>query len=456
MQTKKKFNILIDNISRDERQLNIAFSWLLLLRWGALICQAFIVLAVILLTEINPPILILIAIFVFCSGSNIAFHFLFHKKNRIIPAWLFAQVMALDILLLTVLLYFTGGAMNPFTFLFLIHVCLGAILMQSPWAWALAIYTTLCYGILFFLPEPVVTSDLINLEGPVSICHADTIGSFLTNNNLSLHLQGMWLAFAVTVFFVVFFVNKIQKDLDNNLKTLTDLETEKSKSEKLASLATLSAGAAHEFSTPLATIAIASGEMLKTLKEQNGDPELIADTRLIREQVDKCREILYQMSADAGEHLAESLKNFTINELFAKVFGGFPEENRKQIRLDCDIMEFPIRMPYRTLYRIIRGLIKNAIDASASEHPVFVTCRKDEHYLYIKIRDLGHGMDEETLFRAIDPFFTTKETGKGLGLGLFLAESAAERFGGKLTLTSFPEQGTTAVISFSLKQIHSS
>ena len=61
-----------------------------------------------------------------------------------------------------------------------------------------------------------------------------------------------------------------------------------------------------------------------------------------------------------------------------------------------------------------------------------VTCSKDDRYLYIEVRDQGQGMDEETLNRAIEPFFTTKEPGKGLGLGLFLAESAAERLGGLL------------------------
>jgi two-component system sensor histidine kinase RegB len=111
-------------------------------------------------------------------------------------------------------------------------------------------------------------------------------------------------------------------------------------------------------------------------------------------------------------------------------------------------------MPFRTLERIIRGLIKNALDASYRDHPVFVSCKKDEEFLFFKIRDMGEGMNEETLTRAIEPFYTTKEAGKGLGLGLFLAESAAERFGGELKLTSSPGGGTTAIISFSLKQIN--
>ncbi len=452
MQTGKKFNILIESIGKDKVQSSIAFSRLLLLRWGALACQSFIVLAVIFLTEIKPPLLIIFVIIFFGAGSNLCFHHIFLKKNRIIPGWLFAQVMSLDILLLTVLLYYTGGAMNPFTFLFLIHACLGAILMRPFWAWSLAFYTISCYGILFFLPEPAITSELVTQEGPKIICQVNPDDM---HSQMSLHLQGMWFAFAITVFFVVFFVNKIQKDLEDHLKTVSALEIEKTKSEKLASLATLAAGAAHEFSTPLATIAIASGEMLDTMEDEETNPELISDTKLIRTQVERCREILYQMSADAGEHLAEALRDFTIEELFSEVLALFPEDKLRQIRVECELKQFSIRMPFRTLKRIIRGLIKNALDASGPDHPVFVSCKKDEGFLQIKIRDLGTGMDKETLSRAIEPFFTTKDIGKGLGLGLFLAESAAERFGGTLKLSSSPGSGTTAVISFSLKQIKS-
>ena len=428
-----------------------------MLRWGAFICQALIVVAVILFFEMKPPLLILIAIVTFGGGSNLGFHFLYLKKNRNIPEWLFAQVMFLDIILLTTLLHFTSGPMNPFTFLFLIHVCLGAIIMRSQWSWALAVFTTFCYAVLFLLPEPFVSADVINTaNGPVSICSSNTGNSSIFNNYMNLHLQGMWLAFTITVFFVVFFLNKIQKDLEEHQKTIVDLEMKKNKSEKLASLANLAAGAAHEFSTPLSTIAVASGEMFATMKKQDLDPELISDTKLIREQVGICREILYHMSADAGEHLAESLLDFTIGQLCTDVLGWFPENIQQRIRVDCTIKYKSVRMPYRTLKRIIRGIIKNAIDASEPDTPVFVTCRKDENYLYFKIQDLGHGMDEQTLSHAIEPFYTTKEPGKGLGLGLFLAESAAERFGGELKISSEAGHGTTVIISFSLKQIQSS
>lgn len=454
LNSQDKNRILIDSIGRDDTQSTIAFSRILLLRWGAMVCQIILVTAVHLFYEIITPLPILILIIGFGGGSNLAFYYLFKKRNRSIPGRLFALVMFLDIVLLTALLHYTGGPMNPFTFLFLIHISLAAILMRPFWAWTLAVFTTLCYASLFYLQRYFSTAEFTAIpEQTASVCRINQQLGFFSNNEMALHLQGMWLAFAITVFFVVFFINKIQKDLEDHQKTLNELVLERNRSEKLASLATLAAGAAHEFSTPLATIAVASGEMLAALKEQSADPELIDDARLIREQVERCREILYQMSADAGEHLAEALRTFTVGELCREIIDWFAPANRMRIEIQCDLMEMSIRMPFRTVKRIISGLIKNGLEASDDTDSIVVDCRRDADFLYFEVRDRGKGMDNETLARAVEPFFTTKEPGKGLGLGLFLTKSAAERFGGSLDLESAPGQGTRATLSFSLQQI---
>jgi two-component system sensor histidine kinase RegB len=111
-------------------------------------------------------------------------------------------------------------------------------------------------------------------------------------------------------------------------------------------------------------------------------------------------------------------------------------------------------MPLRTLRRIVRGLIKNALDAAPSA-PVLVECRQDATRLYIEITDNGAGMPPEIAARAAEPFFTTKEPGKGLGLGLFLAKSTAERFGGGLSLISQPGKGSKVTLFFAMEQIKS-
>jgi two-component system sensor histidine kinase RegB len=270
---------------------------------------------------------------------------------------------------------------------------------------------------------------------------------------MKLHLKGMLLAFAITAFFIVFFIGKIQKALEEHQQTLVSLEEERARSEKLSSLATLSAGAAHEFSTPLSTIAVAAGEMLHQLKEGNSDQELVDDARLIKDQVNTCKDILYQMAADAGEHMGEGLEKCEVSDVVLKIINEFSEADQARIQVANEAVDIAILAPLRTLVRTVKGLIKNGMDASQGTSPVFLKCFYDESFLYFQVEDQGCGMDEESMNRAREPFFTTKEQGKGLGLGLFLAQNVAEQLGGELTISSGKLDGSVVTISFSLTHI---
>jgi len=427
--------------SNNSVSAKIAFAWLLHLRWGAVTAQVLLVLITLFFLEITLPYRIISGILAFEIITNFLFGFL-KKKQTAIADRIFALVMFLDIVLLTGLIYYSGGPMNPFTFLYLVHITLGAILMPPFWSWSLAFFTTGCYATLFFLPAGASLNQS---------CHSEPA---IVSDPLNIHLQGMWVAFAVTALFIVFFVSRIQLALARHQKTLADLQEEKTKSEKMASLATLAAGAAHEFSTPLSTIAVVAGEMLHTLKKNNGEDhrELLADVTLIRDQVTRCKDILFHMAADAGEHMGEAFTDFSIDEFMENLINTLPDPLKNQVHYSDKTCGLCVRMPLRTLRRIVRGVIKNAIDA-APNSPVQVECRQDATRLYIEVTDNGSGMDPDTAARATEPFFTTKEPGKGLGLGLFLAKSAAERFGGGLTLISEPGKGSKVTIFFALQQI---
>jgi two-component system sensor histidine kinase RegB len=130
-----------------------------------------------------------------------------------------------------------------------------------------------------------------------------------------------------------------------------------------------------------------------------------------------------------------------------------PPENVGQIVINNTIGDFNMMVPSRTIKRAVKGLLKNAIDASADGSPITLTCRKDSEFLFFEVKDEGEGMDSETLLKACEPFYTTKAPGKGLGLGLYLAKSVAEKFGGDLRLVSQKRQGTTVVLSLGLKYI---
>jgi two-component system sensor histidine kinase RegB len=92
----------------------------------------------------------------------------------------------------------------------------------------------------------------------------------------------------------------------------------------------------------------------------------------------------------------------------------------------------------------LRGLLDNACDASAVESAVAMRVGHDRGDCRIEVRDSGAGMSHEVLARAGEPFFTTKDPGKGMGLGLFLAHALADRLGGRLELDSMPGRGTVA------------
>ena len=442
-----------------ETTTNIAFSWLLRLRWGAVLCQALLILIAYLFLRIAIPVPIVSIILLFQGASNLYFSRLVQRKN-LIPEWLFGLVMFLDVFFLTALIFYTGGPMNPFTFLYLVHIVIGALLMHPSWSWSLALFTVLCYAALFVVDPITLGQSILGQAGGIlglvqnqEACHTEIQELTILSGHMQLHLQGMLLAFAITAFFIVFFVGRIQKALEEHQQTLDTLDEEKAKSERLASLATLAAGATHEFATPLSTIAVAAGEMLHELKDVENNQELLEDAKLIRDQVAACKEILFQMAADAGEHLGEPLDEYTTVEIIDRILQNIPPEDHDRILINNEAATLSFLVPIRTLVRSIKGLINNSLDASGADSPVKVRCHSDNKFLYFEIQDQGTGMDQTVLAKAHEPFFTSKGPGKGMGLGLFLAQNVAESYDGELRISSVPGQGTTATISLALQQI---
>ena len=240
--------------------------------------------------------------------------------------------------------------------------------------------------------------------------------------------------------------------MEDHQQTLARLEEEKRRSEKMASLATLAAGAAHEFSTPLSTIAIAAGEIANGLDENKDDPELIDDISLIRSEVKKCSDILRQLSADAGQHLGETFIPVSLSKIVDTVSREFSNDTGRDVLIDLDSDDLTIKIPFKTWVRTIKGLFKNAHDAcpdGAIRGRIF----SDDKYLSFEVQDEGEGMPEEKISRSTDPFFTTKDPGQGLGLGLFLARSLAERFGGDLLIESGEGKGSTVTFRVSIEKV---
>ncbi len=399
-------------------RINIA--WLIRLRWAVVAGQLVTVVVAKWVMGVHLPLAWLLSLIGVEAVTNIGCVVRARNEPPVTLHFLGA-VMALDVLLFTGLLYFTGGPANPFSFLYLVYLAAAALLLSPAWTWALAGLSLACSAVLFLEPH----------ELHVGHTHAE---------HMRIHLQGMWVALGVASAFIVYFLMRVTRALSAREQELAQARQAALRQERLASLATLAAGAAHELATPLATIATVA----KELERQLGDASESArdDMRLIRGQVDRCRAILDQMSADSGEATGEALTDVTVEALLAAATVGV--RPAPAVRVETDEGRQVMRVPERAVAQAIRGIIVNAQDASAADADVVVRARVDGGVLRVEVQDRGAGMAADVLARAGEPFFTTKEPGRGMGLGLFLTRAVLERVGGELVLDSKPGTGTVA------------
>jgi two-component system sensor histidine kinase RegB len=416
----------------DEAQSELARTnlyWLLRLRWGAVFGQLVTILAVKYAMNVALPLAPLLAIVGVEALSN-AVSYGRSPARPVTPAVL-GGLMALDVVLLSGLLYFTGGPNNPFSFLFLVPISLATLILTAAWTWALVLLSLACSAVLFAWNVPLEL-------GPSHAAH------------MTLHLRGMWVAFGVSSAFIVYFLRRIRRALARREAELTASRSLAARRERLASLATLAAGAAHELSTPLSTIAVVAKELERAVDGGTAPAGIAEDVHLVRAEVERCRAILQRLSADAGEVMGEAFVSVPVDELVRRALARL--EPRPEVRADVDpgVRGLALQIPPRAVEQALHGVLRNAQDASPADTPVAFAVARVGDLVEFTVRDRGAGMPADVLARVGEPFFTTKPAGRGMGLGVFLARAVVERLGGAVTLDSAPRVGTTARISVPL------
>jgi len=406
----------------------IGLAWLVRLRWLAIAGQLLIVALAALALRVSLPLPLVGGLISITALSNLALTAWLRKAEP--SARALAAVLLLDVLTLTGLLLSAGGASNPFSVFYLVHVALAALLLAPRPAWFVAALTSLAFGSLFVLPAHTIDPHAMHMHHGAS----------------SMHLQGMWLAYSLAAGFVVHFVSRVASALQAREHELFELQRSAVRHEKLASLSTLAAGAAHELGTPLATIALVAKELERGLESGGGADALIPDARLIRQEVERCREILQQMAARAGEGEGEMLAPISVRgveEDLSQALGS----RATQIRFERSGELSELVAPKRLLVQVLANLVKNAFDAQAEggkTEPVRVVTHLEAERAAFEIFDAGPGIPAHATGRVGEPFFTTKAPGRGMGLGVFLARAFAEKMGGELTLAARPGGGTVA------------
>ncbi|MEZ4473669.1 MAG: ATP-binding protein [bacterium] len=333
-------------------------------------------------------------------------------RARVRPAWFVAGLMVADVVCLTVLLQLTGRALNPFAVFYLVYIALAVLVLRAAWTWLLVGLAVGGYATLFIALDP----------------HA--------HHDMSLHLQGMWAGFALTAAFIAFFAGRVRATLRRQEAELAASQVAAAQAERLASLGTLAAGAAHELGTPLGTIAVVAREMEHALA-RGETADLLEDARLVRQEVDRCRAVLVRLADDAGVGAGDQRAWATVAALVEEAVAG---HDRVVVALGVHGEDRRCTQA-RPLVQALRAVLDNALRATAGA--VHLTAGPGT----LTISDDGPGMTPDVLAQAQAPFFTTRAPGEGMGLGLYLATTTLRQLGGALRIESTPGAGTRVEVT---------
>ncbi len=346
------------------------------------------------------------------------------RLRRNVSEWeVFAHLLA-DTAALSLAMYFTGGYMNPLISLLLLPLVSAATTLGARYAWALAAITVLAYTVLMDHYQPLqVAGDAANL--------------------FSLHLAGMWITFVLSALIVAFFVQRMSASVRARDQALAQTREQMLRQQQVAALGALAAGAAHELGTPLATMAVIARELELDLAQTAAS---VADVRVLQQQIAACKSIVARLQNRAGAQTAA-----------AQALDAYVRELVEHWRLirpsaSCRVelqgaLPPPCLVADAALGQAIVNLLNNAADASAE--PIVLEASWTAQSVTIAVKDRGPGVARELLLKLGREPVTTKSLGHS-GLGLVLARTTADHFGGELSLCNEPSGGLVARLSVPL------
>ncbi|MEM6471232.1 MAG: ATP-binding protein [Planctomycetota bacterium] len=342
-------------------------------------------------------------------------------------------LMILDLVMLSAMLYWSGGARNPFSFFYFVNLAVGGVVIRPKMAWLLAVVATLGYAIILLRSVPVAELGS---------------GTMVGAGVWSLRSTGLMLAFATCASVITHFVTRASGLLRSRERELRENQLAQAADRRLESLTTLAAGAAHELATPLSTIDVIARELSRHLEDVSKPESVDQDLKLIDNQLEICRHILNRMRGAAGDSMAQQWYKTTVGDLIDATLEGVRDPHLVDVDDAAEHIENQtLWMPEEAVAQAMRNLIHNGLDASGRDGRVKLESRLHGSNVRFIVRDEGQGMTEEVLQRLGDPFFTTKEPGRGIGLGLFLTRNVISQLGGVIEFKTAPNQGTSAIVT---------
>lgn len=355
--------------------------------------------------------------------ANLISIFVFPENKRLSEAEAML-VLLFDLAQLAFLLYLTGGLTNPFSLLILAPVVISASALQ--------LRTTVFLGL--------VAIWLVTLTSFANIPLRFADGTVLTVP--PLFEFGFWISILIGILFLGLYSHRVATEIRSMSQALLATQMALAREQKLTDLGGVVAAAAHELGTPLATIKLVSSELIEELADR---PQLREDAELIRDQADRCRDILRSMGRAGKDdlHLRRAPLGAVLRE------AAEPHLSRgKEVHFDTrPATGAPERQPVvlrrPELIHGLRNLIQNAVDFARAN--VWVEAEWTAAAVTVTIVDDGEGYPPHILGRIGDPFLRQRRSGAeaaerpgydGMGLGLFIAKTLLERTGAEMAFAN--------------------
>ncbi|GGX03323.1 two-component sensor histidine kinase [Pigmentiphaga litoralis] len=401
------------------------------LRWIAALGQFATILVVHFGFEIPLPLKPML----WLLGGLVLFNAVSVLRLRTHPEVTNAELLVavlVDVAMLTGQLYLSGGATNPFVFLYLLQVTLAAVLLEAWSTWTIVAITGACFAGLALFGRPLA----------LPLDHDRGLWS--------PYIQGMLLCFALNAALLVVFISRISANLRARDARLADLRQRAAEEEHIVRMGLLASGAAHELGTPLATLSVILGDWAH-LPSFTSEPDMLQEIEEMQAQVLRCKSIVSGILLSAGEARGDSPSETTMRT--------FLDDLVDEWKVTRSVSSVDYRNRFGGDLRIvsdsaIKQMVCNVLDNALEASPTWVglEATRDEDTLRLTVTDRGPGFAPGILQRLGTPYQSTKGRPGG-GLGLFLVVNVARTLGGSVDAGNRAEGGAFVTVTLPLAAI---
>ncbi len=399
---------------------------LMQLRWIAVAGQLVTILGVHFGLGVPLPLAPMLGVVALLAIANLLAGFVLPRRHVANAEILLALLF--DVGALTVQLYLSGGAANPFISLYLLQVVLGAILLDRWSAWVLVAVTCLGYAGLTTFKRPLVYP-------PSLVPHV-----------VSLYTLGAGISFVLTGILLAQFITRITRNLRASDSGLAELRRQSAEEDGIVRMGLFASGAAHELGTPLASLSVILNDW-QHMPQFAEDSGLAVELEEMQAEVERCKVIVSDILHAAGEPRGEAMDSVAAQTFIRDVVETWREAH-PTVPFDDGYRDLDgVAVPASpALRQAISSLLDNAAEASPTGLTLHAS--RGPEGLIVAIADQGPGFLASQLALVGKPYPSTK--GPGHGLGLFLAANLARRLGGSLEAANRPGGGAeiTLVLPF--------